>query len=55
MIIFVCFKRSSARSWKPVYAVLRGHVLYLHKDKSSAHQVSVLIRTTRIYWKKALF
>lgn len=31
-------KRSSARSWKPVYAVLRGHVLYLHKDKNSAHQ-----------------
>lgn len=31
-------KRSSARSWKPVFAVLRGHVLYLYKDKSSAHQ-----------------
>ncbi|KAK2561195.1 Rho GTPase-activating protein 21 [Acropora cervicornis] len=31
-------KRSSARSWKPVFGVLRGHVLYLYKDKSSAHQ-----------------
>ena len=40
-MFFVFLKRSSARSWKPVFAVLRGHVLYLHKDKGSAHQVSI--------------
>lgn len=26
-------KRANDRSWKPVWAVLRGHALYLHKDK----------------------
>ncbi|XP_032222404.2 rho GTPase-activating protein 21-B [Nematostella vectensis] len=30
-------KRSSVRSWKPVYTVLKGHVMYFHKDKESAH------------------
>ncbi|KXJ28295.1 rho GTPase-activating protein 21 [Exaiptasia diaphana] len=31
-------KRSSSRSWKAVYCILRGHVLYSHKDRDSAHQ-----------------
>ncbi|XP_031556486.1 uncharacterized protein LOC116293222 isoform X2 [Actinia tenebrosa] len=29
-------KRSSVRSWKPVYVVLRGHVLYFYKDREAA-------------------
>ncbi|KAK3749922.1 hypothetical protein QZH41_017375, partial [Actinostola sp. cb2023] len=31
-------EKSSVRSWKAVYAVLRGHILYFHKDRDSAHQ-----------------
>lgn len=47
VITCIIFKRSSARSWKPVFAVLRGHVLYLHKDKGMAHQVSVNIKESQ--------
>ena len=38
------FQRASDRSWKPMWAVLRGHALYLFKDKASA-SVNVSVST----------
>lgn len=33
-------KRASDRSWKPYWILLRGHCLYLFKDKAAANTVS---------------
>ena len=35
-------KKASDRSWKPYWILLRGHSLYLFKDKAAANTVHVL-------------
>ena len=35
-------KKASDRSWKPYWILLRGHCLYLFKDKAAANTVYVL-------------
>ena len=37
-------QKASDRSWKPMWAVLRGHVLLLYKDKSSVVSIRVYMR-----------
>ena len=35
-------KKASDRSWKPYWILLRGHCLYLFKDKAAANTVRIL-------------